>query len=424
VSARIIIVGAGFGGLEAARALAGSDADITILDRHNHHCFQPLLYQVATAALSPGDVAWPIRGILRGQKNVRVLMGTVVGIDVAQRIVRTASMDLPYDYLVLATGATHSYFGHDEWSDVAPGLKRIEDATILRRRLLIAFERAEACTDAAEHDRLLTFVVIGGGPTGVEMAGAISDLAKMTLAGEFRTIDPAKTRVVLVEAGPHLLSAFPGDLSDYARRSLEKMGVEVLTNVMVTQCDTRGCDTTAGRIDSATLMWAAGVVASPAARWIGAAADRTGRILVRPDLTIEDHPEIFAIGDTASVRDTGGRPVPGVAPAAKQMGHYVGQVIAARLRGQKTERPFVYRHQGDLATIGRKIAIVRLGRLKLTGFIGWLFWSLVHIYFLIGARNRLAVAFKWVWDYATFQRGVRLITIAPVVSGAPDEKDS
>jgi NADH dehydrogenase len=228
---------------------------------------------------------------------------------------------------------------------------------------------------------------------------------------------------VLVEAGPRLLAAFPEDLSDYARRSLETMGVEVWTNAMVTGCDARGCDTTAGRIDSATLMWAAGVVASPAARWIGASADRSGRILVRPDLTIEGHPEIFAIGDTASVRDTAGRPVPGVAPAAKQMGRYVGQVIAARLHGRKTEHPFVYRHQGDLATIGRKIAIVRLGRLKLTGFIGWLFWSLVHIYFLIGARNRLAVAFKWVWDYVTFQRGVRLITIAPVVRGTPDEKD-
>ena len=409
---KVVIVGAGFGGLEAAKTLAGAPVDITVLDRQNHHCFQPLLYQVATAALSPADVAWPIRGILRDQKNARVLMANVTGVDVARRTVSADDLDIPYDILVLATGATHSYFGHDEWSEFAPGLKKIEDATSIRRRLLLAFERAERCPDEARRRELLTFVIIGGGPTGVELAGAVAELARNSLAGEFRSIDPKAARVVLVEAGERLLPAFPEELSFYTRRALERAGVEVLTDTKVTQCTESGVMTETGSITGATLMWAAGVVASPAAVWLGVPADRAGRVQTEADLTVAGHPEIFVIGDTAAVRDPDGRPVPGIASAAKQMGRFVGKAIMARLDGGSFGN-FIYRHQGDLATIGRKVAVVRIGRFRLKGFMGWLFWSLVHIYFLIGIRNRIAVAFKWAWDYVTYQRGVRLITAPP-----------
>ncbi|MCD6075011.1 MAG: dehydrogenase protein, partial [Rhodospirillales bacterium] len=367
---KVVIVGAGFGGLEAAKKLAGASVDLTILDRQNHHCFQPLLYQVATAALSPGDVAWPIRGILRDQKNARVLMANVTGVDVEHRTVLTDDLDVPYDILILATGATHSYFGHDEWSEFAPGLKKIEDATSIRRRLLLAFERAERCPDDAGRRQLLTFVIIGGGPTGVELAGAVAELARNSLAGEFRSIDPKAARVVLVEAGERLLPAFPQELSLYTRRALERAGVEVLTGTMVTHCDGAGVQTTTGAIASATLMWAAGVVASPAARWLGVPADRAGRVQTEADLTIAGHPEIFVIGDTAAVRDHDGRPVPGIASAAKQMGQFVGQAILTRLAG-RSHGTFNYRHQGDLATIGRKAAVVSLGRFRLKGFLGW-----------------------------------------------------
>lgn len=406
-------MGAGFGGLEAARALARAPVEVTLVDRHNHHTFQPLLYQVATAALSPADIAWPIRAILRDQRNARVLLGTVSAVDTAARILRTQEFEVPYEILVLATGATHSYFGHDEWAPAAPGLKRVEDATSIRRRLLMAFERAEAVADAVERRRLLTFVIVGGGPTGVEMAGAMVELAGHTLRSDFRSIDPQSARIVLVEAGPRLLPALPEELSRYAENILTRRGVEVRTGTMVTGCDARGVDLATGRIEGSTIIWAAGVVASPAATWIGAPHDRAGRIIVEGDLSIPGHPEIFAIGDTAVVTDRSGKPVPGVAPAAKQMGRYVGRVIAARAAGTPAPPPFRYRHQGDLAAIGRNAAVVHLGRLKLTGFAGWLFWSLVHIYFLIGARNRIAVAFKWLWDYITMQRGVRLITTAP-----------
>ncbi|AXK82554.1 NAD(P)/FAD-dependent oxidoreductase [Pseudolabrys taiwanensis] len=407
---RIVVVGAGFGGLEAAKALDRAAAEVTVIDRHNHHCFQPLLYQVATAALSPADVAWPIRHILRDQRNATVLMEEVVAVDAARKYIRTTMNEIPYDYLVLATGATHSYFGHDEWAPVAPGLKRIEDATRIRRSILIAFERAEAMADRAAQNRLLTFVIVGGGATGVEMAGAIADIARQTLAADFRNIDPRAARIVLIEAGPRLLPAFPPDMSDYVRATLMKAGVDVRTDTMVTKCDEGGVDTNAGRIDAGTVIWAAGVVASPAARWLGVEADRAGRVKVGPDLSLPDHPEIFVIGDTAAVFASDGHPVPGIAPAAKQMGHYVGTLIAARVAGQSGGKPFRYRHLGDLATIGRRAAVVKFGRLQLKGFVGWVFWSVAHIYFLIGLRYRFMVAFTWFWDYLTFQRGARLIT--------------
>lgn len=410
---QVVIVGAGFAGLEASKALAKTKVDVTLVDAYNHHCFQPLLYQVATAALSPADVAWPIRAILRAQQNVRVIMARVTAIDVPARCVHTTEIDLAYDYLVLATGSTYSYFGHDDWAPFAPGLKHIADATEIRRRFLLAFERAEVVEDEATRARLLTFVIVGGGATGVEMAGAIAEVARRTLQHDFRRIDPRKSRIILVEAGPHLLPTFPAALSDYARRSLQSMGVEVELNRKVTGCDADGVTLEGGRIEAATVIWAAGVVASPAAMWIGAEHDRAGRIKINPDLSVPGHPEIFAAGDTAIVVDRDGQPVPGIAPAAKQMGRYVSKVIAARVQGRPPPPPFSYRHLGELAAIGRKSAVVKLGILQLTGFLGWLFWSAVHIYFLIGLRNRFVVALNWLWSYVTFQRGARLIGIAP-----------
>jgi NADH dehydrogenase len=412
-TARVVIVGAGFGGLEAAQALAKAPAEVVVIDRHNHHCFQPLLYQVATASLSPADVAWPIRHILRRQDNATVLMADVTGVDPARKCVETSYGALRYDMLVLATGAMHSYFGHDEWAAVAPGLKRIEDATRIRRGILIAFEEAEAIVDAEEQFRLLTFVIVGGGATGVELAGAIADIARQTLAADFRRIDPRAARIVLVEAGPRLLPSFPQDLSDYARETLEQKGVEVRTSTLVTNCDARGVDIEGGRIDAGTVVWAAGVVASPVGTWLGAETDRAGRVKVTPDLSVPGHPEVFVVGDTAAVSDAKGQPVPGIAPAAKQMGRYVGSLIAARLAHRPAPGPFRYRHLGDLATIGRHAAVVQFGRLQLRGFVGWVFWSVAHIYFLIGLRYRFLVAFTWLWDYLTFQRGARLITRTP-----------
>jgi len=415
--AKVVIVGAGFGGLETTRTLRRVAADITVIDRQNHHCFQPLLYQVATAALSPADVAWPIRHILRAQKNATVLMADVHDVDTAKKRLHTNFGDISYDYLVIATGAMHSYFGHDEWSQVAPGLKHIEDATRIRRSILIAFEQAEIVTDPLEQHRLLTFVIVGGGATGVEMAGAIAEIAQQTLHADFRRIDPRSARIMLIEAGNRLLPAFPPAQSDYVRDTLMHAGVTIMTDTMVTKCDARGVDLNSGRLDAGTIIWAAGVVASPAARWLGAEADRAGRVKVAPDLSVPGHPDIFVIGDAAAVTDAKGRPVPGIAPAAKQMGQYVGKLIAARLAGptqsNSKSKPFRYMHLGDLATIGRRAAVVNFGILQLHGFIGWLFWSVAHIYFLIGIRNRFIVAFSWLWSYLTFQRGARLITYAP-----------
>lgn len=407
---RVVILGAGFGGLEAARALARAPCEVTLLDRHNHHLFQPLLYQVATAALSPGDIAWPIRAIFRRQRNVQVVMAEVTGIDTAARRVRAGELELSYDALVVATGATHSYFGRDDWAPVAPGLKDIEDATDIRRRLLLAFERAEITPDAEERRRLLTFVVIGGGPTGVELAGAMVELARHAMPREFRRIDPGQARVVLVEAGPRILPTFPEELGRVAHRSLERMGVQVLTGTRVTDCTPAGIECGEERIAASTIVWAAGVVASPAGGWIGAERDRAGRVKVGPDLSVPGHPEIFVVGDLAAVTDAKGRQVPGNAPAAKQMGRHVGRRLAVRAAGAAGPGPFRYRHHGDLATIGRRSAVVALDGIRLTGLIGWWFWGIAHVWYLIGFRSRVVVSFEWLWSYLTFQRGARLIT--------------
>jgi NADH dehydrogenase len=409
-ASRVLIIGGGFAGLEAAKALARVPVEITLIDRQNHHCFQPLLYQVATATLSPADIAWPIRGILSRQRNVRVLMANVDAITVERRLVHTSGGDFPYDQLVVATGATHAYFGHDDWAPQAPGLKRIEDATEIRRRILLAFERAELATDPAERDALTTFVVVGGGPTGVEMAGAIIDMARNALSRDFRNVDPARARVMLVEAGPRVLAAFPEALSRYAQAALERRGVEVVTGAAVTEIGLGRVSIGDRSLRVGAVVWAAGVAASAAADWLGAERDRAGRVLVAPDLTLPGRPEIFVVGDTAAAVGEDDRPVPGIAPAAKQMGRYAASVIAARVTGSAAPRPFRYRHQGDLATIGRKAAVVKLHHLTLTGFPGWMFWGLAHVYFLIGLRNRIAVAFSWAWDYVTFGRRARLIT--------------
>lgn len=416
----VVIVGSGFGGLETARTLRRPPVDITLIDRENYHCFQPLLYQVATAALSPAEVAWPIRHILRRQENVTVFLTEVVGIDAAAGTVKTTTGSFRFDFLVIATGATNSYFGNDSWASFAPGLKRIEDATRVRRAILSSFERAELTDDEAERWRLLTFVIIGGGPTGVEMAGAIAEVARQTLAREFRRIDPRTARIVLVEAGPCLLPTFSSKHGKYAQKTLEAMGVDVMTSTRVMRCDESGVDLQSGRIDAGAIVWAAGVAASPAAGWLAAKHDGVGRVIVRPDLSLPGHDNIFVIGDTASVHDSSGRTAPGLAPAAKQMGHYVGSLITARLAGRSLA-PFRYRDWGALATIGRRAAIVEFGRIQLKGFIGWVFWSVVHIYFLIGARNRFAVAMNWLWSYLTFQRGARLITDVPPARAQPSK---
>jgi NADH dehydrogenase len=411
VASRVVILGAGFGGLEAAKALSKAPVELTIIDRSNHHCFQPLLYQVATAALSPAEIAWPIRHILRHQENATVLMAEVTGIDTAKRQVEIGARAIPYDYLVVATGATHSYFGHDEWAAVAPGLKQIVDATRIRRSILLAFEQAELTDDAAERGRLLTFVIVGGGATGAEMAGAIAEIARLTIANDFRRIDPRTAKIILLEAGPRILPTLPDDLSSYASKTLARMGVDVRTGTRVTNCDRRGVDVEGGRIDAGTIVWAAGVIASPAARWLNAEHDRAGRVIVGDDLSVPGHPNVFVIGDTATRAQDGG-PLPGVAPVAKQMGQYVGKLIGARLAGD-TLPPFRYRDPGEFAAIGRRAAIARMGKLQLTGFVAWLLWSMAHIYFLIGLRYRFVVAFTWLWDFMTFQRGARLITEVP-----------
>jgi len=407
---RVVIVGAGFGGIETAKALHRIAVDVVVVDRQNHHCFQPLLYQVATAALSPADVAWPIRHMLARQRNATVLMAEVGAIDTASRVVRTNELSVSYDYLVIATGATHSYIGHDEWAAFAPGLKGIDDATRTRRRILVAFERAELTDNETEKQRLLTFAIVGGGPTGVEMAGAIAEVARQTLPPDFRRIDPRSARIVLIEAGPRILPALPERLSAYAERTLRQMGVEVRTSSPVTNCNQGGLEVGGAFMNVGTIIWAAGVVASPAAIWTGAACDRAGRVLVNPDLSVPGSPNVFIIGDAAAIGRGPNQIVPGLAPAAKQMGRYVGGVIAANVRGAPPTGPFRYRHQGDLATIGRRAAVVNLKHLQLTGLLGWLFWSMAHIYLLIGLRSRLAVAFSWAWQYLTFQRGARLIT--------------
>jgi len=406
---RVVIVGAGFGGLSAAKALGDAPVDVTVIDQHNYHLFQPLLYQVATAGLSPADIAAPIRSVLRGQSNTSVMLAKVTGVDMARNEVVIGARRVPFDFLVLATGARHAYFGNDDWEMHAHGIKKIDDATHLRRKILLAFERAESENDPTERRRLLNFVVIGGGATGVEMAGAIAELSRKALAADFRTIDPRCAQVTLLEAGPRLLPAFDERLSETAQRSLERLGVEVRLNATVTGCDASGVSIGPERIETRTIVWGAGVRASAAGKWLGSEADRVGRVKVTDDLSVAEHPNVFVIGDTAHVLDREGKPLPGVAPVAKQQGAYVAKLIWARLR-EKTFAPFRYRDFGSMATIGRKSAVAQLGRIRLSGYLAWWLWGLAHIYFLIGFRNRAVVAMNWAWNYVSFQRGTRLIT--------------
>ncbi len=407
---RVVIVGAGFGGLSCAAALARSRVAVTLIDRANYHLFQPLLYQVATASLSPGDVAAPVRPLLRERFNTRVLYGTVTGVDTTTCEVQLGEKRLPYDYLVLATGATHSYFGRDDWRPFAPGLKRIEDATEIRRRLLTAFELAEATEDEAERSALLTFLVVGGGPTGVELAGAIAELARYGMEKEFRRFDPANTRVILVQSGPRVLPTFSEKLSAIARRSLESLGVEVRVGRRVEHIDADGVKVSGERIAARTVLWAAGVVASPAARWLSAPMDNAGRVKVNADLTVPDRVNVYAIGDTAAAQCWKGQSVPGLAPAAKQGGVYAARHILGRIAGATAPSPFAYRHFGSLATIGRKSAVVDLGNMKLWGAPAWWLWGLVHVGLLVGVRNRVSTVTNWFWSYLTFKSAIRLIT--------------
>jgi NADH dehydrogenase len=404
----VVIVGGGFGGLYAARALQNAPVDITLIDRRNHHLFQPLLYQVATASLNPSDIAYPIRAIVRHQRNVRVVLGDVLDIDVDKRLITLDEGTVGYDYLILATGATHSYFGHEEWAQLAPGLKSVEDALEIRRRILFAFEEAERTDDPEAQRAWLNFVVVGGGPTGVELAGALAEVAKQTLAKDFRRIDPRQARILLLEGGPRLLAAYAPELSESAKEQLERLGVEVRLTAQVSNIDKQGVQVGHERIASHTVLWGAGVKASPLGARLGAPLDKAGRVRVDEHLSIPGHPEVFVVGDLATfIQD--GHPVPGVAPAAMQMGRHAADVIERKVRGE-TPRPFRYRDKGSLATIGRSKAVGQIGRFKLAGFIAWCGWLFIHILYLIGFRNRVLVVIEWAWAYLTFQRGARIIT--------------
>ena len=408
---RVVIVGAGFGGLWAVKHLKGAPVDITVVDQRNHHLFQPLLYQVATASLAPSEVAWPIRSMLHDRRDVRTILATVTGIDMACRAVHLADGSrIAYDILILATGARHGYFGHDEWEELAPGLKTIEDATHIRGRILAAFEEAEREIDPARQQVLLTFAIVGAGPTGVELAGTIADLAHDTLPRDFRAVDTRRTKVLLVEAGPKVLNGYPDALSAYARKALEKLGVDVSLDTPVTRIEQGAITFGERRVEARTIVWAAGVRASPAADWLGAAAARNGRIIVEPDLSVPGHPEIFAIGDTVTINAPNGTPVPGIAPAAKQQGTFVAKTIRRQLAGRTEPVPFRYHHQGSLAQIGKRKAVIDFGRIKLRGAIAWWLWGIAHIYFLVGVRARLSVALNWLWIYTRNQRAARLIT--------------
>ncbi|WP_299910195.1 NAD(P)/FAD-dependent oxidoreductase [uncultured Paracoccus sp.] len=408
---RVVVIGAGFAGLQLIKELNGAGCEITLIDQRNHHLFQPLLYQVATTLLATSDVAWPIRRLFARRKDVTTLLATVTGIDKETRqVLLQDGGRVPYDILVIATGARHAYFGHDEWAEHAPGLKTLEDATTIRRRLLLAFERAEMSRDPAERAAFLTFAVIGAGPTGVELVGIIAELAHRVLPEEFRQIDTRHARILLIEAGPRILGAFSPGLSAYAAEALEeKGGVEVLTGKPVTDISAEGIRLGDDFIATRTVIWAAGVQASPAAEWLGAEADRAGRVMVSPELTVPGQPEIFVLGDTAHV-ECEGQMVPGVAPAAKQQGNYAARVIRARLTGRKLPGPFRFRSMGNLATIGRNAAVIEYGKLRMRGWPAWWAWGIAHIYFLIGTRSRLAVALSWVWSFMTGQNSARLIT--------------
>ena len=413
---RVVIVGGGFGGLYAARALRREPVDVTLVDRRNHHVFQPLLYQVAMAALSPGDIASPIRWILRRQKNVEVLLAEATGVDLANRRLRLTDGELSYDYLIVATGATHAYFGHDEWRALAPGLKTLEDALEIRRRVLLAFERAERQSDAVQRQALMTFVVIGGGPTGVEMAGALAEMSRQSLTRDFRHINPGSSRILLLEGGPTILAAFPEPLQDAALRDLQELGVEVRTHAVVTAVVPGGVSVGTESIASETVLWAAGVAASPLGGALGAPVDRAGRVRVRPDLTIPGATNVFVIGDLASLDGDTGRPLPGVAQVAIQMGQHAVRNILRAIEHQPL-RPFHYRDLGNMATIGRASAVADFGTFRMKGWFAWLAWLFVHILNLIGFRNRLVVLVQWAWAYFTYQRAIRLITGSS--NGAP-----
>ncbi len=443
---RVVIVGAGFGGLNAAQALAKAPVQITVIDQKNFHTFQPLLYQVATAGLSPGEIAAPVRSILRSHKNVEVLMAKVTSFDLERRIVETDDARIPYDYLIVAAGASHAYFGHDDWEPYAPGLKTIEDALEIRRRVLLAFELEERQAAAGGPAVPLNFVVVGAGPTGVELAGTLAEIARHALAHEFRSIDPARTHIVLLEGGPRVLPAYAEDLSRSAEEQLHRLGVEVRTSTIVTQIEPGSVSAGNTRLPATVILWAAGVAASPLGKKLGAAVDRAGRVLVRPDLSVPAHPEVFVIGDLAAVNDEQGKMLPGVAPVAIQQGRFVAKLIREEVKkpagarsfsrlsregGDFASRPaFHYWNKGSLATIGRAAAIAEFGRIHISGFIAWLAWLFVHILFLIGFRNRLIVFIQWAWSYVTYERGARLITGSTYLPGwkptpeAPSSKES
>ena len=418
--ARVVIVGAGFGGLNAARTLAKAPVQITVIDRKNFHTFQPLLYQVATAGLSPGEIAEPIRSILRPHKNVEVLMSEVTGFDLEQRVVETPEVRVPYDYLIVAAGATHSYFGHDDWEVFAPGLKTIEDALEIRRRVLLAFELAERQAAAGETEAPLNFVVVGGGPTGVELAGTLAEISRYALAHDFRSIDPARTHILLIEGGPRVLPTYPEDLSRSAEEQLRGLGVEVRTSALVTRVESGMVHIGATRLPATVALWAAGVAASPLGKRLGAPVDRAGRVPVGPDLSLPERPEVFVIGDLATAKDENGKLLPGVAPVAIQQGKFVAKLIReeVRLATRLNPRPvFHYWDKGSLATIGRAAAVAQFGKIHISGFIAWLSWLFVHILFLIGFRNRLLVFIQWAWSYVTYERGARLITGSTYLPG-------
>ena len=406
---RVVIVGAGFGGLLAARTLARYPVQITLIDRQNFHTFQPLLYQVATAGLSPGEIAAPIRWILRSRRNIEVLMSEVQDFALARRVVKLPDGEIPYDYLVVASGASHAYFGHDEWEPFAPGLKTIEDALEIRRRVLLAFELAERQASSEKEQVQLNFVVVGGGPTGVELAGTLAEIARSVLTHEFRTIDPRKTRIVLLEGGPRILPAYPEDLSRSAEEQLKRLGVEVHTSALVTNVTPGAVHMGETLLPAAVILWAAGVAASPLGKKLGAPVDRAGRVAVNPDLSLPGHPEVFVIGDLATLKDENGKLLPGIAPVAMQEGKATAHNIAAELRGEPRKN-FHYFNKGNLATIGRAAAVAEFGKIHISGFLAWLAWLFIHVFFLIGFRNRIIVLVQWAWSYFTYERGARLIT--------------
>ena len=410
---RVVIVGAGFGGLLAARTLARYPVQITLVDRQNFHTFQPLLYQVATAGLSPGEIAAPIRWIMRSHRGVEVLMSEVRDFDLSRRVVKLEDGEVEYDYLIVAAGASHAYFGHEEWEPFAPGLKTIEDALEIRRRVLLAFELAErqaASSDDKDREHAqLNFVVVGGGPTGVELAGTLAEISRQALANEFRSIDPKRTRIVLLEGGPRVLPAYPEDLSRSAEEQLRHLGVEVQTSALVTQVEPGSVHIGESKLPATVILWAAGVAASPLGKKLGAPVDRAGRVLVNPDLSIAGHPEVFVVGDLAALKDENGKWLPGVAPVAMQEGKATAHNIGNELRGEPRKN-FHYWNKGSLATIGRAAAVADFGKIHVSGFLAWLSWLFIHIFFLIGFRNRLIVLIQWAWSYLTYERGARLIT--------------